>query len=520
MNRCKTAQTMGGMSAPRRTCPGSLTPTRLCATALEQWYQSRDRKGAVLIEPRASARATRKSEVLGRAPIRMQRSGSFPAFSLIEMMIAIVILGLGMIMVATLFPVAWTRAKELSESTNLTTINDVSEATMKSLAFVCGPGKDGSMFAGDNTWYFDKNQGKDLLVAYSDTRVHVLNMENLLVSNLDVPGMRQIVSEQPWKTPGGAAYPYRLDGTKLAIDPLDYPEFAEQRLYVSARVSSESRVHPPIRTRANRDFAMPDVEWDELLDGRRFTWAVLHRLRKGVGPTNILAGGLRDQPNNVRLKNLDEAQAARSLRRDFDLYYVLLRRPQALTRYVQQDADPDYTPNPYDLPEKASIPYALPPENDVALPVPWRVHLLFRGPFTVRALTGPTNIPSEVEVNPLDFPTHAMLIDLFPPGAFFVDEISGNMYRVEKRRLAGLDNTQALLTLDREIFLEDIDLPIDDPRCESGHLSLDPCEQVRAVWVFPPPVKSTRKLNGEPIFEGQQPVVGINIRSFSVIPTS
>ena len=58
---------------------------------------------------------------------RTSRSG----FSLIEMMIAIVILGLGLVMVATMFPVAWDRARTLSEHTTEQTIASAAHARME-----------------------------------------------------------------------------------------------------------------------------------------------------------------------------------------------------------------------------------------------------------------------------------------------------------------------------------------------------------------------------------------------------
>ena len=62
-----------------------------------------------------------------------------PAFSLAELMIAIVILGLGLLMVASMFPVGWLKARELAEFTTSQSIIGVAEMTVKSLCRVEGP---------------------------------------------------------------------------------------------------------------------------------------------------------------------------------------------------------------------------------------------------------------------------------------------------------------------------------------------------------------------------------------------
>jgi len=47
--------------------------------------------------------------------------------------------------------------------------------------------------------------------------------------------------------------------------------------------------------------------------------------------------------------------------------------------------------------------------------------------------------------------------------------------------------------------------------------TIEPGERVRTVWVFPPPVQSERA--GEaPVFAGNHPVVGIDLRSLSISP--
>jgi len=151
------------------------------------------------------------------------------AFSLIEMMIAIVILGLGLVMVATMFPVAWDRARTLSEHTTEQTIASAAHARMEAtlrpagIKLIPNPSPiqppyeiatiGGGSFAGD--LLFDQTLSRGLLsiptaaqvafqgiipsycdgplMFYSDTRVHVLNMENLTAADFVE------TAEDPWE---------------------------------------------------------------------------------------------------------------------------------------------------------------------------------------------------------------------------------------------------------------------------------------------------------------------------------
>ena len=116
------------------------------------------------------------------------------------------------------------------------------------------------------------------------------------------------------------------------------------------------------------------------------------------------------------------------------------------------------------------------------------------------------------------------MVQMFPTGARFVDEITGAVYRVAKRRVTGDLGERAYLTLDREITLEDIDLPVNDARCAScapvdpNDPAAQPQELLRTVWVFPPPVD--RSVPGAvPVLAGSTPVVNINVRTLSLTPS-
>jgi hypothetical protein len=160
------------------------------------------------------------------------------------------------------------------------------------------------------------------------------------------------------------------------------------------------------------------------------------------------------------------------------------------------------------------------PQDFVVLPVAWRVQLYFpdidASPSEPRGSEfGPKDIPTEVWANKdgAQFSESGsdIIVDMFPTGADFVDELNGNVYRVVKRTIVGEDQDRARLTLDREVFVEDV---IDvDPL----PLPLSFPEHLRTVWVYPPAVNEVDN-NGRPTFEGSEPVVGIDVRTLTLSP--
>jgi prepilin-type N-terminal cleavage/methylation domain-containing protein len=400
------------------------------------------------------------------------------AFSLVELMIAIVLLGLGMIFVATLFPVAWTQARQMNEITAMPAVTKAAETTVRLLARVDGRNVSGSSFAGDSVWLYPNElpMGPPEWVPQPITmgalqRVHALNVENILVSP------REIVAEQPSDRD-------RLDGLDIDVPAIAGwgRDFVEEKLFTSPQVRLESRLHPPLpRPRNSLLFTDADPEWDDLLSTRRYLWAVLHRLRNQI---------------------VDEDQ-----RREFDVFYVMLRRPQPTSRYAQQDTNPLRVPSPTD--PMAVAPAPLPPENDCMFPVPWRVQVFLTQPIPdpTNPSNLPRNLPSEAAVNfPQAQATSSILVGMFPQGAYFVDETTGLVLRVEKRRVVeGPTGEHAFLTLDREIVTSD---------------TLSNSSQLRTVWVFPPAVQARAADNDRLVFEGLHPVVGIERRSLALSPPS
>ena len=122
--------------------------------------------------------------------------------------------------------------------------------------------------------------------------------------------------------------------------------------------------------------------------------------------------------------------------------------------------------------------------------------------------------------------TGRMIIQMFPRGAWFIDELTGAVFQVVKRRVEGELDT-AWLTLNREVFLEELLLDRDDPRCgtcgtfdpDNQIYAVDNAERIRTVWVDPPPVLADPNRDGIATFEGSQPVVDIEVRTLRLGPS-
>lgn len=475
-------------------------------------------------------------------------------FSLIELMLAMTILGLGLVMVATMFPVAWSRARSMAEFTTQVNVTKSAEVILQQIARVDDAQSTlripiGS-FAGTILFYYPgpTGPGVPLFTIERQQRVHALYMENMTV---DPP--RMLIPDRLTPAASNDFAPWNLERkalelTLLGVGQLPATEFY-QSTFGTAQISLEQRVYPAL---PRRDFATIDLaglitgvdaDWEEELDRRRYAWAILHRLRH--------------EPTDPGSFTPAKYQALAAEPRDLDIYYVTLRRSRPTNRYAVQDPAPNMVPFPIAQPGgspppargllQAIPPAALPPADDLVLPVPWRIQVRF--PNTLVAANacsvsldpcnatyacpdgetcvlgaGATGVPTEIEVNWDKTVSAPFVIEMFTRGTPFIDEASGKIYRVARRRLAGKNDEMAILTLDREVLREDIDDGFwDDPNGagaanQYGDLFLIPEELIRTVWVFPPPVESGRGGNGEPIFSGNQPVVGIDVRTLTVYP--
>ena len=418
-----------------------------------------------------------------------------PAFSLLELMIGIVILGFGLVMVATMFPVAWSRARTLSQYTVERAITQNAHTTVRALVRVSGPSRIASSFESDLLFQPDLSVAdldvpKTPLVPIAacaafptDTSVHALNLENIQV--LD----RQFVNEDTWLREGGDLYDAFLNIAGPAI---------EQSFFYK-RISFHERLFPPMDRRSSNDFTAPDPRWDDVLDTRRFAWSVLYRLR------DIVPFSLTDT-------------SAPGSTRSFDMYYVTLRRGQPAFRYARQKPDSNSLPDPCLLSALPVTPAAMDPDKDVMFPVPWRVQVQFPNSIVLGAL--PTGIPTEIEVPPdggsFDASETLMFIQMFQRGTRFIDEINGQVYEVIDQRVSS-DADKATLTLDREVLFDDLHIPNADPRCEPcDDTQLIDLELLRTVWVFPPPVEPRSAADAPVIFNGSPPAIAIDIRTLSV----
>lgn len=456
------------------------------------------------------------------------------AVSLAEMMIAIVILGLGLLMVATIFPVAWKKARELTESTVQNSCTDIAESTVRSLLRVDGSNctNPNSTCSSANSLAFAGDQyairvsdnfcpnciGTPLFIfpletvlgAVSSSRVHYLHLENLLVEN------RAFQGDEPW----------RIEGDGNSADMLADPDLNDAITlgkfpsYFTPRVAFNDRVYPPLPIRASLDFKKPDPSWDGALENRRYAWAVFHKLSDCKYAGEVYGNWQTAQT----LKKPELFEASVELTRTMTLFYTTLRRPRPTMRYAVQD--PTKVADPLDTATPVKI-GTLDSDTDLMFPVPWRIQVVFPDgttnpsdyqPGFIRSASNRSGIPTEVIVNPANpvgknstdgrVDDNGFVVDLFQPGAYFIDERSGQVYRVQQRKLMGAAQDEAILTLDREVVLEDIFSP-----CEEIPSELQPQDRLRTVWVFLPPVRGGRA-EGEPlIFDGQQPVVGIDVRT-------
>jgi len=463
---------------------------------------------------------------ISRTGYRWQRG-----ISLIEMMIAIVILGLGLIMVATIFPVAWTRARQLVESTKQNSCTAIAEATVRSLLKVDGRLTEVAMLPSDQIAIFpDTDQNGNRFFTYPvpgdqtlrpDSRVHALNLGNIQYE------ARAFVADDSWMLdPLDQArkedyesniftdqqFQDYFDSNGQLFFPLFFKpddKIAAKLHVVYPQVAFAERIYPPMRVRSSTDFSDDDARWDATLATRRYTWSVFYKLSDEYvnRVASVPPGSLIDET------------------RTLSVYYVTLRRSNPTQRFARQD--PKRVADPTTGRATAVKIRALKSDTDLMFPIPWRVQVLLpdghlNPPFgagEIRPAAQHLGIPTQILLNPKDpngkdqvdarIDDNDFVVDMFKKGVSFIDERNGQVYRVEKRRLIGDDQDEAVLTLDREIVLEDV---VDDAT------ELSPSDRLRAVWVFPPPVKGNRNKGDALSFTGQDPLVGIEVRTLDVSP--
>jgi hypothetical protein len=154
-------------------------------------------------------------------------------------------------------------------------------------------------------------------------------------------------------------------------------------------------------------------------------------------------------------------------------------------------------------------------KEDFVLPTPWRVEVDFHVPPTTFKSAGATGAPTEIRVPRSGTTTASIAPQFFQQGTRFIDEVSGRVFRVASRRVAVEPSLEvAYLTLDREVFIDDLDFT-SAGGVPDGIVQRE--EQVRTVWVFPPAVD--RSVD-PPSFDGPSPVVSIDVRTMTLSPSS
>ncbi len=420
-------------------------------------------------------------------------------FSLVELMIGTIILGLGLLMIGAVLPIAWNSSIETAAQTRADGATEAAKYFMQAQARVMG-GRDlfgnatfsplgggdgpdnasdigGQCFAASYSFIGDyflnpsdtntPNAPCDANYADSNQLVHALSMENWAVDE----DSQFVSDERSLLVPEAPSLIDTLTGVGVGV-PLSIEtnsgSFGVLQQVGVPVVGLRDRLFPQIPT-ALAPSVDVDSQWRRILDERKIAWAVFHRiLRVPRSPADA---------------------------RHFLCYYVTLRRGDSSNRYARQGGSA--------LPPDEA-PFALGSVDDVRFPIAWRV--------PIQILPNATGVPSIANVGPglpapVD-PNRCNVADMFVPGAWFIDEYNGLVARVTQREFINAEATAARLTLDQSILPADLDL---------APLSSD--TTVRNVWVFPPPVQPTERSSGEEVvFKAFNPVINIRVEPLTIVP--
>ncbi len=448
-------------------------------------------------------------------------------------MIATIILGFGLLMIGAVLPIAWKGALDAAAFTRAEGATQSAKYYIQKKCRVDGlrdlfnnithdplnPGGDGPdagtipgaqgvsySFLGDYDT-IDPDIDGDLV---PDPLVHALHLENWAMDSSSLFILRTnntndfsvpeapIVIEPPGPVPRTVGIPADLSVT---VDPAYAPGIG------APVIKLRDRIFPPIPETLTPE----DVnQWRDLLNSRRFAWAVLHKLAR-----------IPQSPTDPRY---------------FHMYYVTLRRGNTTSRFARQDPASGIVPD--------AAPAALPDTEDVMFPVAWRVPLLVIesqkpglppsgvpaiafagaedadvGPALAAGLDPP--LAGSVPLDPVDNSV-CKVADMFPRGAVFVDEQNGNVYQVMEREYlenaAGRTDRLAWLTLDMEVTISDLEDGLDNTP-----FVLEPANaplRNRVVWVFPPSVSAGSRTagSGGVKFTGTNPVVDIRVETLTLMP--
>ncbi len=466
------------------------------------------------------------------------------AFSMAELMIAVVILGIGLLVTSSMFPIAWYKARDVVEATKVTNSSDAAEVSLKFLSGVSSVGNvaKSSFFPGD--WVTFASVGDFSTSSLSDTRVHHLNLGNYLAD--EYKDTEKFWINNSWESDYPVAdNTWSLDGwldeelPTVVADP-DISRKLIMKLFYPV-VSANSRMIPPIEARPqpsdpdDSDYdAVASSLWEDSFEASRFCWSVFYRFNSLVG-SNV-------DPNASAEVRKAQVSEALSKPRTLTVYHVLLKRP-ANARFARQLGFSGGNTNWEDK-EKLATPLARGKEYDVCLPVPWRIEAeLLHVPEMNDPFVG---MPSEITTK------DEVLYDILQPDTTLIDERTGQVFQIKQRREK--EYPEIILTLDKEYGWRDIydaasdpfpanrtdlrddswnvmrdwenlgcsELPFSDPEFDdkcgdnSGRMTDEP--ERRIYWVFPPPVDGQTSDDGIPYFDGKSPLVTVNIRQMTIKP--
>jgi hypothetical protein len=476
---------------------------------------------------------------------------------MVELMFAVVILGIGMLITSSMFPIAWFKAREVAEATVVPALADAAESNIRLLARPSGPVDSTAavytsrFFPGD--WFPAIEGATDPAVVYPDTRVHHLNLGNYLADQDLAAGGTDFTNNADGDVVPVGDDTWQLEDNLdvLLADSLGAVFFADNSA-TSRRplLRPHQRLSLPLSARpldqpANAASDLEKQHWEERFELRRHCWSAFYRFNElpglsfDIASKNDLNG---DGTEDAADRDLKIALGNRRLRRarQLSMYYFTLKRP-VNARYARQAGyDPDdSSPTVVDL----ANPQARGPEFDVRLPVPWR----FEAGLKTLPSASAAGVPSEIHV-----PANTLMATVLDDGYVLLDDRVGQVFRITDRRDGSVDGVASVIfTLDRDYTKAAVeDVPDYEPFLsdnEPGETSRfnwarqgqwaeqgcnsDPdgpgrCDLIgkedeparRTYWVFLPPVDRERGPNGIPLFNGSQPVVGVEVRQLTLAP--
>jgi hypothetical protein len=466
-----------------------------------------------------------------------------------ELLIAVVILGIGLLITSSMFPIAWYKAREVAESAIIPSLANTAETHLKLACRPSRPQPDpanpmytSSFFPGD--WFPAIQGAPEPAVVYPDTRVHHLSTGNYLADTAE-----DFVEEPPGS---GTFVPVADDSWKLE-DNLDVmlrdtmwalAFFGNSDTARGPQLRAHARLSPPMEARRlareNPD-PLEVAHWEERFELRRHCWSVFYKFNDLPGlEYSIFSQDLNgdgnplDQPD-VAQKYIIANQRMKQ-KRTLTAYFFTLKRPVG-ARYVRQEGfDPDSSASkPIDPANPIAMPNTPTEPNDVRLPVPWR----FEAELVTLPSDGQPGVPSEILV------TNALMANVLDAGFVLLDDRTGQVMKVTNRREV---SGGVVLTLDRDYTAAEIEKRPDyepalrdngsisekaiynwmmagewsklgcdiDPNTAGCDVLKEDAPEKRTFWVFLPPVDAERNSDGTPNFNGSQPVVGVEMRQITL----